>query len=468
MRIQIIWAVAVLHLAAPVAHAQQGTARLEGTVTDSAHARPLTGATVLVTKNAPEPAAWYSVTTDDRGRYRLDTLAAGRYGVALWHPLLDSLELTLPPRAVELREGQHATLDLALPSGATLRATACPGVTIPAGAGVLQGQVLDADSTVDHPLAGAVVAVRWSDLTVNRETLKLEGGEHTEGARTNADGRYRFCGLPTDTWLAVQVQKGGVGGVVLTPFISDTLGVLVLNMSLSSAAARPLAAASDTTAAAEPRRVFAGTASVSGTVVGETGRPMPGAQLRVLETAATTRTDSSGHFTMSGLPAGTQILEAKRVGYRIVQQPVQLAAGRDVPVTVQLRRIVSLDSVLVVARRSRYREFERNRRSGFGRFMTEDDIEKRHAFETTDLLRTVSGFRVSGTGTDAKVYSSRGRISLSGQGCETNVVIDGMQHQDINWVQPSDIGAIEAYAGPAGAPLFYDSTCGVIVIWTKR
>jgi hypothetical protein len=466
MRSQFTCALLILHAAA--AQAQQRTARLEGVVTDSAHGRPLAGATVLITKNSPEPPAWYSVTTDDRGRYRLDTLAAGRYSVALWHPILDSLELTLPSRPTELGEGQHATLDLGLPSGATLRAMSCPGLALPSGAGVLQGRVLDADSATDTPLAGAVVAVRWSDLTVNRETLKLEGGEHTEGARTNADGRYRFCGLPTDTWLAVQVQKDSVGGVVLTPFISDTLGVTVLNMSLSTSAARPLAASSDTTAIPEARRVFAGTASVSGTVVGETGQPLPGVQLRVLETAATARTDSSGHFSMSGLPAGTQLLEAKRVGYRIVQQPVQLVARHDVPAAVQLRRIVSLDSVLVVARRSRYREFERNRRSAFGRFMTEDDIEKRHAFETTDLLRSVSGFRVSGSGPDAKVYSSRGRISLSGQGCETNVVIDGMQHQDINWVQPSDIGAIEAYAGLGGAPLQYDSACGVIVIWTKR
>jgi hypothetical protein len=49
-----------------------------------------------------------------------------------------------------------------------------------------------------------------------------------------------------------------------------------------------------------------------------------------------------------------------------------------------------------------------------------------------------------------------------------NVVIDNMQHQDINWVQPSDIGAMEIYAGPAGAPVQYDRACGLIVIWTKR
>jgi hypothetical protein len=52
--------------------------------------------------------------------------------------------------------------------------------------------------------------------------------------------------------------------------------------------------------------------------------------------------------------------------------------------------------------------------------------------------------------------------------CAANVVIDGMQHQDINLVRPQDVGAMEIYRGSAGAPVEYDSACGVIVIWTKR
>jgi hypothetical protein len=49
-----------------------------------------------------------------------------------------------------------------------------------------------------------------------------------------------------------------------------------------------------------------------------------------------------------------------------------------------------------------------------------------------------------------------------------NIVMDGMQHQEINLIHPSSVGAIEAY--PAGGPVppEYDGRCGVIVIWTKR
>jgi outer membrane receptor for ferrienterochelin and colicin len=122
----------------------------------------------------------------------------------------------------------------------------------------------------------------------------------------------------------------------------------------------------------------------------------------------------------------------------------------------------------VVAQRSRYREYEtRARRSGAGRFLSQEDIEKRNPIEVSDIVRMLPGFRIVGSGLDARVVSSRGQISLRQGECTANVVIDGMQHQDINLLRPADVGALEVYNGPS-APMQYDSACGVIVIWTKR
>ena len=467
MRLRLVAALAAVLAVAPASRAQRATARLEGTVTDSMYARPLAGAMVFVTRNSPDPAAWYSLATDERGRYRLDTLLAGKYSVGLWHPILDSLELVLPPRVVEIGEGQRVVLDLALPSSATLRASLCPGVTLPPGTGALFGQVRDADS--DRPRADAVVAVRWGDFTVDRARLQVSRAERTEGLRTNAEGQYRLCGLPTDSWLQVQVQHAGGGGSVVRVSIADSVGVAALNLSFSAAGARRLAPGDSVTGDdAAPLPPLSGTASVSGKVLGDNGQPLAGVQLRVLETAGSMRTDSTGHYTLSGLPAGTQLLEAKRIGYRIVQQPVRLLRGREIEATIRLQRIVSLDSIRIVAQRARYREFEQNRRSASGRFLTERDIAQRNAFQSSDLLRMIPGFHVVGNGFDAKIVSSRGPLGLSRRDCEVNIVIDGLQHQDINFVQPSDIGAMEVYNGPAGAPLLYAGQCGVIVIWTKR
>jgi hypothetical protein len=76
---------------------------------------------------------------------------------------------------------------------------------------------------------------------------------------------------------------------------------------------------------------------------------------------------------------------------------------------------------------------------------------------------------VEGSGLDTKVYTTHGNFEMSSMGpCEANIVVNGVEHQDINLVDPSNIGAIEAYAGPADAPVQYDRPCGVIVIWLKR
>jgi hypothetical protein len=120
-----------------------------------------------------------------------------------------------------------------------------------------------------------------------------------------------------------------------------------------------------------------------------------------------------------------------------------------------------------MAQRVRYREFESTRRNnGFGRFLDEDQIAKRHAFDTADLLRMMPGVRIVGSGWEAKAVSSRGH-SFRGE-CEMNVVIDGIQNQDISLIEPTDIGALAVFPGSACAPPFYDHGCGAIVIWTKR
>jgi hypothetical protein len=82
---------------------------------------------------------------------------------------------------------------------------------------------------------------------------------------------------------------------------------------------------------------------------------------------------------------------------------------------VRLQRIVTLDSMRVLAQRSRYREFEEHRkRSSFGTFLAAEAVERRHPFQTSDLFWFLPGFKVTGLGLDAKVVSTRGLSSLMG------------------------------------------------------
>ena len=437
------------------------TGRLEGTVTDSIHRRGLSGADVLAIRIDAGSAHSAGSATDARGRYRIDSLPAGRYMVEFTSPMLDSLEITLPPREVVIQPGRAARADFALPSGGTLRAAACPGVPLPTGKGAIVGRVADADS--DAPLAGTRVVLAWREVAVDRATLQVTSADRVGDVDADSLGRYRLCGVPTDEWLSLQLQHGGRAGSEIRLLVPDSAGVVVRHLSLSAGASRPVAAVPDS--APEP---LVGTASVSGVVRGVGGLPVAEAQVRVLGARGMVVSDSRGRFALGDLPSGTQVLEVRRIGHLLAQQPVELRSGRPVAQDVRLQRIVTLDSVRVLARRSLYREFEQHRKgNAFGTFLVEEEIERRRPFESSDLFRMLPGFRVSGSGLDAQVESSRGVTSMTGQ-CRVNIVIDGVQGQDINLIHPSSIGAIEVYRAGQPAPLQYDSRCGVIVVWSKR
>jgi hypothetical protein len=455
-------ALAMSVLATSQSRAQSATGRLEGTVTDSAHARWPEGATVLAVRAAP-PAYSGGSSVDNRGRYRIDSLPAGTYMVQFASPFLDSLEVTLPPREVTVEAGRATRADFAIPSGRTLRAGACPGLALPAGTGAVVGRVLDADT--ESPIADARVAVVWRETALDRTTLRTQTSERSGAVTTDSLGRYRLCGVPTDDWVVLQVQRGGRAGTDVRVLVPDSAGVAVRHLSISTTASRAIAAAPDTA----PPPPLTGTASVTGVVRGVGGLPVGEAQVRVLGARGSVVSDARGRFSLGDLPSGTQVLEVWRIGYLLAQQPVELRGGRGVVQDVQLRRIVTLDSVRVLAQRSRYREFEFNRKANrFGKFFTTDSIEQRHPLYTSDLFRMIPGFRVSGFGLDAAVGSSRGVTSLTGD-CRLNVVIDGIPNQEINLINPVDIGAMEIYRAGEPAPLQYSQgNCGVIVIWSRR
>jgi hypothetical protein len=443
----------------------QQPARIEGVLTDSAHNKPLSDATIIITRIEPAQPEFVRTFVSDRdGRYHLDSLVAGRYSVWFSHPTLDSLELPVVPRELVLTGGERARVDFAVPSGATLRRIACPGLQLPTGTGGVIGTVTDADT--DRPLVGASVVVRWNDVAVDRTTLRLTSTERTGSVRVDSSGIYRLCGVPTGSILLLQVQASGRAGSALGTEVSDSVGFKRLDLSFSARASRALASANSSadTAEAEP---LTGTATLTGTVRSSTGGlPLADVVLHVEDAAGSARTDSLGRFTLHGLPAGSQLVEARRIGFFLGRRPVALRSGRTLDIQLSLDRIVSLDSIRIVAQRSRYREFEQRKRSANGRYFTEDQIADRHAFETSELFRMIPGFRVVGSGFDAKVVSTRG--AGLGRPCVPNIVIDNFQNQDLNLIRPSDIGAMEVYNDAAGGPPGANRGCGVIVIWTKR
>jgi hypothetical protein len=444
-----------------VARAQAPAGRLVGTVIDSTRATPLVGARVSVTRLGVERETTHVATTDAKGKFAFERLDAGDYAIGFTNALLDSLEFGGPVRRVAVLPDGVARAELATPSGSTLRALACPGMTLPKGTGALLGIVTDLDT--DKPLAGAQVAAMWTELTFDRGILQAMVLERSGGATSDSLGQYRLCGVPTDSWLLVQIQHGERIGSAFQLSIPDASGVHVRHLSFSREGAHARAVLDSALRDSTRRLVpLAGTATLSGIVRGSGGRPILDAEVRVVGSAPTARTDANGWFTLTGLPSGTHELEVRELGFPVQRLPVELRRNTTLRREIQLEGAQTLEGMRAVAPRSRYEKFESNRRLSLtGLFLTQEQIEKRHAQNTSELFSSFAAFRVVGNGPDAVVLNARG-------GCRPNVVVDYMQFQDINLVPPSLIAGIEAYPTTNGAPAEFTNLCGVIRIWLKR
>jgi len=290
--------------------------------------------------------------------------------------------------------------------------------------------------------------------------------QHSEAVVTDDDGWYRMCGVPTGAWVSIQIQHDGRAGQVVRALVDDTLGIAIQHLSLSRS--------SEATAENAASTPMSGTATLTGIVRGTGGAPVALAEVRVRNTRADARTDASGAFTIGGLPAGSQQLEVRHLGYAVAERTVELRSGATTTINMVLRRIVNLDSVIIVASRPRYPDFYTHKTSGFGRFLGPEELAKQHVSRTSDIIRKIPGFIVEERGYRATVSSAQG-MSHSG-GCPVTIVIDGNRvpfdnGPSVNDFPPSEVGAIEAYPASMAmlAPPEYGiGGCGGIVIWTKR
>jgi hypothetical protein len=177
----------------------------------------------------------------------------------------------------------------------------------------------------------------------------------------------------------------------------------------------------DTAAAREgrlavPVTVARGQARLSGVVRAPGGAPLANARVSVAGTDVAGTTSPNGAFSLAGLPAGTYSLEVRALGYAPTRVAVNLSRTRPAAVAVTVNeRLSTLETVVVQADRTRlqkdYTGFaERSKRGGFGRFITEADINRRNPMVLTDVLRTVPGVRVVPNGQFGYTVQGRGQL----------------------------------------------------------
>ena len=442
-------------------------ARVHGAVFDSTIMRPLADAMVqLASRSDITRGPSYSAITDASGFYRIDSVPPGDYLITFFSPRLDRLGLGSPMHAVKVQLGvQRVEVDMGLPGARRVIAMHCGPRPASDSSGLLMGEVRRADRP--EPLAGANVNAQWFELTIG--TGGMVRSTPTKRARTGDDGRFAICGIPWDARISLFAVAGrastGSVNMEVPPFSVVTRDLLV--------------DVADTLRRSDTSTVARGTARLSGVVRAPNGSPLPGARLSLRGTTTESTADAQGAYSLSGLPAGTQTLDARAIGYIPIAVSVDLYSNR--PVTQDVRFDESarvLETVNVTAQQLYSRseqEFLDAKKRGFGYFLDREQIERRNPFRTSDLLRAIPGVNIqqgnTGSGTS---ITMRGVASVVGN-CQPAVVVDGMRFMgdagEIDVLSnPSDIQGMAIYRGPSETPVEYQgmNTCGAIVIWTRR
>jgi Carboxypeptidase regulatory-like domain len=430
-----------------------GTARITGIVVDSIHQSGLEGAEVMVSGRST------AAITDSLGRFSIDSLAPGTYQVGVFHPLLESLGISLASRPFAVGADSTGVANFAIPSVTTLAARYCGPVVGTDHSAVVAGKVLDPDT--DEPVAGAAVSLIWVQLAVSKES-GVERTPHELRTNTDSSGFFKFCRLDERLDAAVQASRGGVfTGEVLVSTKGAPLSFenLALAVSPASKAAR---------------------GSVTGTVFSLDNKPLAGARVEapMWERAAVTSVD--GTFTLDQLPTGTQLLVVRHVGFEPTRTSINVTSRQPTQLRVTLGPFVNaLDPVFVMARRNYVLEksgFDERQRAGWGTYFTATDIEKRNPNYLSDMFTQVNGIRVDHSLGGAVIREDGTNTILGGGrgGSCVRMYVDGnvfrlIDPGDIDaFVSPKEVVGLEIYRSK-DAPAQYRGLdeCVIILVWTQ-
>ncbi len=260
-------------------------ASISGKVTESGSNKGAAGVTVYV-----ESPASPSAVTDNEGRYLLEGLAPGEYGVAV--DLMGTAYMagaTLPYQKVTITSASQKLDNV--------------NFTVDA-AGVVWGYVLSPDKT---PIANANILLSSSESMLSQALNSIARKSAPISDSSGEDGYYELTGVPFNEEWRIHALSGAYAPQLSEPFL---LTAAQRNVHIDIF-------------------LFAGT-NVYGKVVNEQGDPVPGAAVTCIpaynrffsgmtapQAFRNSSSDADGLFTIEELPAGDYQLFAQKKGYKI-------------------------------------------------------------------------------------------------------------------------------------------------------
>jgi hypothetical protein len=333
-----------------------------------------------------------------------------------------------------------------------------------AAPGSLTGIVSDASGA---PIPGMAVTAHWRSWEYSRD--RLVERTRQAAAPTDSAGRYVLCGVPDRVQLRVELRSG----TRVSPQV-------VLSPARSAARRLDLMVSDDPATASLELVDRTATASISGIVVDSAGAAVPGATISVAGGDAAALTDETGKFGLAGVSEGEHVLSIRRLGFAPDSRRVKVSADAPTRLTWILDAVpVRLEEVVRLGTASEFElssGFAERRRRGPGVFFDRGDIESRRPQNLTDLLRTVSGFRVHRALTrwGYQTTATLERVPSGSVGCPLDYYVNGHEYTPTSMGIDSDvpaaqIEAIEIYKPSQTPPQFVGmrSRCGAVVIWTR-
>ena len=245
------------------------------------------------------------------------------------------------------------------------------------------------------------------------------------------------------------------------------------------------------------------TGTIRGRIVDPMGIALEGSELLLRPSGPRTVSAKDGSFILRGLPRGHPAVLIRRIGYEPLIVNVDLSREAtwigqitlipgpyELPdLDVKVRNIKPAE----YAYTTKYDDFFRRKRLGIGSYISREDIERRSATRTVELLHMVPGARldIRPAGMPTTVGFARcdehpPRISvwingqrLIPQGGDPNfrsvfsmegkgAADPGIVGEMLDRIDPSQIEMIEVYRGTSQIPgEFKDNSCAAIVIWSR-
>jgi hypothetical protein len=426
-----------------------GKAQIVGIVIDSLNGSYLAGADIVIDSRKPP------LRTDSLGKFRIDSLGPGTYQVGVFHPLLDTLGITLVTQPIRVGPDSSSFVIVAVPSAATLIHRSCVVQAGDTARSAVIGHVADAETL--QPLSKVEVSVAWTDIDIAKGS-GLRRRSRLVRDTTDAAGSFQICGLPSSLKATLQARRGSVATTEIPIALGDrSVELLARTVLLPSG----------------DLRTNRGDASVSGVVTLAGSATNIGTRVEYVGTDIFAMTNGKGQFTIRNVPSGSGVLVARHLGFDAEAVPVDLMSREEKRVDIHLRQFVPImEAVQVTGRKTEALEkvgFTQRRKTAAGFYLGPEVIENLHAIFLTDILKDVPGLYLARTLRGEVVISSH----RPGSAC-VQYYLDDTPYMEVTpgdiqkFVSGGEVVAVEVYQDLP--PVQYSRggvSCITIVVWTR-